>query len=385
MYRYILIFILILPQALSAQVFDDEIAFDVKGFVDSYHATGIDRGGMMMASRTRARGEFRLRRGETSAFISLNAVHNNIVSDYSGIELREAYLSYSGLMLDVTIGRQIVVWGVADALRLTDCVSPFDYTEFLARDYDDIRIPVNALRMRYLAGNTTVEFICVPVPEYFRLSTEPGNPWSIVPEGAPQIDLTSGRPARKIGNMDYGARITKNMIGADLSLSVLRTWNKIPLPGGRHGRMTMLGADCSLSAGECVVRAEAAAYLGMLGERPDESRRNVANALIGLDWYPGGDWNLSAQYCHRYSRGESNSGLATMRLSKKLLASTLDISTFAYIDVSHGGIFNRLSASYALTDQISTTLGYDYFHADGGRFEIYKKNSELWIKLRYSF
>ena len=30
-------------------------------------------------------------------------------------------------------------------------------------------------------------------------------------------------------------------------------------------------------------------------------------------------------------------------------------------------------------------LGFDYFHADKGTFSVYKKNSELFVKLKYSF
>ena len=50
-----------------------------------------------------------------------------------------------------------------------------------------------------------------------------------------------------------------------------------------------------------------------------------------------------------------------------------------------GGVFNRLSADWTFTDQIHALLGYDYFDADGGMFLIYKDNSEVWVKLKYSF
>lgn len=62
-----------------------------------------------------------------------------------------------------------------------------------------------------------------------------------------------------------------------------------------------------------------------------------------------------------------------------------DIAKGAGIGVSNGGVFNRLSADYALNDQLHTILGYDYFHADAGMFAVYKKNSELFVKLKYSF
>ena len=80
-----------------------------------------------------------------------------------------------------------------------------------------------------------------------------------------------------------------------------------------------------------------------------------------------------------------NTGLSTVRLSKELLHNTLTLQDFAYIDVTNGGVYSRLSADYALNDQLHAMLGYDYFHADKGMFNIYNKNSEIWLKLKYSF
>ena len=77
--------------------------------------------------------------------------------------------------------------------------------------------------------------------------------------------------------------------------------------------------------------------------------------------------------------------MATVRISKDLLHNTLNLSTFAYVDVANGGIYNRLSADYALTDQIHVFAGYDFFHADKGQFAMYDHNSEVWVKLKYSF
>ena len=54
-------------------------------------------------------------------------------------------------------------------------------------------------------------------------------------------------------------------------------------------------------------------------------------------------------------------------------------------DVAKGGIYNRLSADYALNDQLHATLGYDFFHADRSSFTVYDHNSELFLKLKYSF
>lgn len=390
---------------------DNALQVQVKGFLDTYHAVRTQGKADLMASRTRARGELKLEKGAASLFVSLNATYNAILKERTRLELREAYLSYVKGNLDLRMGRQIIVWGVADALRVTDCVSPFDYTEFLAQDYDDIRMPVNALRARYTIRAVTLEAVCNPVVDFFVLPTDDHNPWAVrLPSAALPytIDLESGKPERRIKNMEFGVRLIVNLSGMDFSVSALRTWNKMPAlcpilsadrqslrVNGEYRRMTMLGADCSLPVGQFVLRAEVADYIGeaqgtSIGQAA--ARRNVLNALAGADWYPGNDWNVSVQYCHQHTSGSldgisayRNAGLATARISKELLHNTLKLSTFAYIDVTNGGIFNRLSASYALNDQIELTAGYDYFHADKGKFAMYAKNSEAWVKMKYSF
>ncbi|ALO48594.1 MULTISPECIES: DUF1302 family protein [Prevotellaceae] len=390
---------------------DNALRVQVKGFLDTYHAVRTEGRNDWMASRTRARGEVKLEKGAASLFVSMNATYNGVLKDRTGLELREAYLAYTKGNLDLRVGRQIVVWGVADALRVTDCVSPFDYTEFLAQDYDDIRMPVNALHARYTWHSVTFEAICNPVADFFILPTDRCNPWALTLPSAPlpyTIDLESGKPEKRLRNMEYGGRITTNLSGIDFSLSALRTWNKMPalslavsddgkslLAKGEYRRMTMLGADCSLPVGQIVLRGEAACYFDEAQSRgvgKDVVCRNTYNILAGVDWYPGNDWNFSAQYCHKYTAGNldglsvyRNAGLATARISKELLRNMLKLSTFAYIDVTNGGVFNRFSASYALNDQIELTAGYDYFHADKGKFQMYDRNSEIWAKMKYSF
>ena len=390
---------------------DDALQVRVKGFLDTYHALRTTGNADWMASRTRARGEVRLEKGATALFVSLNAIYNGILKERTGIELREAYLSYTKGNLDLRVGRQIVIWGVADALRLTDCVSPIDYTEFLAQDYDDIRMPVNGLRAKYTLGAITAEAVCNPVTNFAVIPTDLRNPWAMrfpytsLPYS---IDLESGKPEKRLKNMEYGGRITVNLSGVDFSVSALRTWNKLPALrmgmttdgkslhiDGRYHRMTMLGADCSLPIGQFVIRAEVAQYINEAQNAAmgcEVECRNALNALIGIDWYPGNDWNASLQYCHKYTSGNlerlpiyRHAGIATARLAKELLQNTLKLSTFAYVDVTNGGIFNRFSASYSLNDQIELTAGYDYFHADRGMFKMYGKNSEAWVKLKYSF
>lgn len=357
--------------SLSAQ---EDIDFSVKGFLDTYHAFRTEEPVDWMSSRTRVRGEFRLEKDGGGLFVSANLVYNALLKDLSGFQLREAYAYWGDSQWDIRAGKQIISWGVADGLRVTDLISPMDYSEFLAQDYDDIRVPVGALRVRYLHDAWSLEAVAVPVAEFFKLPTDAANPWSVGPL-PPEV-----RPDASLKNMEYGARFNCSLSGVDFSLVALRSWSKMPELQVDHigyHRVNVVGGDVSVPFGNFVFRGEVADNIDAGGE-------HQGNALAGLDWYPGGDWSLSAQFNQTFGAGEETS-LATLRISKALLNNTLTLSTFAYADVKDLGVFNRLSADWAATDQIHVLLGYDFFYADGGMFLSYAHNSEVWLKLKYSF
>lgn len=402
-----LLCLVLLP--VSAQEEDGQLQVGVKGFIDTYHALRTSSPGDWMSSRSRVRGELTLEKGDAGMFVSANAVYNCLIDSQSGFFLREAYLYYGHSGWDIRAGWQIITWGVADAVRITDIVSPMDFTEFLAQDYDDIRIPVNALRVRYTRPQWSAEAVVIPVSSFYELPVDSRNPWAV---SLPGIDIPytismGNQPDKRFKNIEYGGRVEAYLSGVDFCVSALRTWNKMPvfrktlapdgslLCEGEYRRMTMLGADLSVPFGKFVLRAEAAEYFGEAQEPivgAEVTIRNTTNALIGMDWYAGNDWQLGVQYSHKYISGSlrdissyRNTGMATVRISKDLLHNTLNLSTFAYIDVTNGGVYNRLSADYALTDQIHAVLGYDLFHADSGQFAMYDRNSEVWMKLKYSF
>lgn len=56
--------------------------------------------------------------------------------------LRECYLDILTDRLDLRLGKQQVVWGTADGVRILDLVNPLDYREWTLKDYIDSRIPL---------------------------------------------------------------------------------------------------------------------------------------------------------------------------------------------------------------------------------------------------
>lgn len=243
-----------------------KIRWEGKGRADSYHAWGLVKGKNWMASRTRVRGEGRMRERYVSGLVSMNALYNGVMEEYSGVKLREAWVDFSRGGWEVKGGRQLVMWGVADGIRVTDVVCGMDYSEFLAQDYDDMRVPMTGLRVRYGWKNVTLEGIWVPVAGFDCIPTENDNPWAW--NGGEEMrgwvwDLKSKRPRRNLKGMEYGGRMRWNKMGMDMALCVWRSWNKLPemlmevdekgdgkKMVGRYERLTVLGAEWAMPWGE---------------------------------------------------------------------------------------------------------------------------------------
>ncbi len=392
--------------AFSAHA-QDELSIQLNGFVDTYHALQLRSPQQIMSSRTRARLEMRANYGEASLFSSVNLAYNSIIKDQTGAFLREAYFDYAGRFLEVKAGRQIVTWGVADGLRITDLISPMDYTEFMANDYDDIRVPVNAINLKYPGESFSAEVVFVPVPEYFVLPTSDDNPWQMTAPNGMQMDL-SGTPAKRIKNSEVGGRLRFFLENLDFSLTALHTYNKSPVTiasfnpqqqtaviKGIYEPMNVVGGDVSIPAGEIVIRGEMAVYFGepiALKNAMDYWFRKSFNGLIGIDWYAGNNWTIMAQYMHKVIMDyrdvlgtEQNTSMITARISKEVLNNTLKFSVYGMFDVDNVGFYVRPAADYLLSDQITLSLGADWLGGRRGTFKTYKKNTQIWVKGKYFF
>jgi len=91
---------------------------------------------------------------------------NDAVTDYKDNEsytqrdaLREAYIDTSYDDWLIRAGKQQVVWGTADGMKLLDTINPTDYSEMAQNQMEDSRIPVwmlNAEKMLEDGGNFQV-------------------------------------------------------------------------------------------------------------------------------------------------------------------------------------------------------------------------------------
>ncbi len=393
---------------LSIQL--DAQKFNFKGFIDSYHAARLESPNDFISARSRLRLEAVGGKDDSYVFISADAIKNYAVPELTGVTLREAYLHYTAKNWDVKIGRQIIAWGQSDGIIINDVFSPLDYTEFLARDFDDIRLPADGIRWRFLRNKFNLEVLAIPVPQFNRLPN-PGNPWFVdfgLPSDIEQkFDLTE--PERNLKNMDLGSRMMFFTSGFDFTLSAAHTWNKMPVFNmslvdstaimihNNYNRLSILGFDFSKPIGQFIIRGEGAynigkAYASKLDPFDNLSQKNTWQYLLGIDYYPGREWMISIQISDETIfdftddlQARKHNYLGTLNISKKLLRNTLTISSLGYFGFSDNSFFTRTTIDYALSDVIRVMGGIDIIRGEEGIYAQYEKNSEVWFKVKYSF
>ncbi|MDX1811232.1 MAG: DUF1302 family protein, partial [Gammaproteobacteria bacterium] len=177
----------------------------------------------------------------------------------SELQVREAYLRGTlTSSIDVTLGRQIVVWGKADSVRVVDVLNPLDFREPGMVDIEDLRLPVAMLKGDYYVGDWNVSAIIIPeirtnkMPAYgsdFYLG-DPTQP-------APKEDVPDN-----FKNQDYALALKGRFQGWDLSFHAAHYYDKQPhlknFQQLEHARLTMLGVAGNVALGNWMLKAEAA-------------------------------------------------------------------------------------------------------------------------------
>jgi hypothetical protein len=366
-----------------------------------------------VTSRTRLRLEMAADMGLLYGFVSADAEKNRIIASETGVELHELWLEHADTNWDIRVGRQIIIWGKADGVQVTDIICPPDYTESITRDLDEIRQPVEAAKLRLLGKSVNLELIWIPV---FRAAKMPegDNPWAMTmtpPPGVRMREDDMRKPGISLQNSEVAMKVSGYFSGVDVAASAFYTWDDMPArhrsvsyasgaPDIRfrpkHHRMTVLGLEFSRPWSDFVFRGEAAHYIGRYRETTaparDPTPKDSLRWLLGLDWTPGDDWTVSAQALNEKIFGykphlsaRENEPLVTLNISKKLLNQTLTLSNMIYYEPDDGEFFNRAKAEYEIADGFFASAGVDVFSGGDGQFGVYRDNTQVWFKLKYNF
>jgi hypothetical protein len=389
---------------------------EIDGLAESYYAASWQGDHDLIGERSRFRLNFRHSTDKVYMFASLNGVDNRIVEadDDIAVNLHEAYIEYNQESWDVKIGKQIYSWGKADGFRITDILSPCDYSEFMTRDFDEIRIPVESVKFHYIFEASDVDLVWIPSFQE-PVMPQSGNPWYINTSDT----IAVGDPEkvdRNLRNSEWALRWSFQLKGMDVAFSTAGLWDDDAawhkagtdadgrvVVSPQYHRLRFYGINCAKSVDEIVLRFESGFFQGKYFSAWESltgvMEKDYFKSLIGVDWNPGNNWSVTGQVYHEYILDyDSQIGqkehkyIINLNVGKKLLRETLKIDNTVYFDCANEAGWERFAVDYALTDSLHIAMGSDWFFADQSKkinvdnqFGRYDGMDFIWMKVKYSF
>ncbi len=199
-------------------------------------------------------------RAETINGMQIDDINRSSYSDYSKpamlyeaveLELRELTLQGAIGETFLTLGKQQVVWGKADGLKVLDIVNPQSFREFILDDFESSRIPLWTVNIEHSITDWDFQFLWIPDQTYHALPEQNARYGFTSPELVPsappgvRVNLEQAkRPNNVLLDSDVGLRATTFWKGWDITFNYLYQYNNLPV----------LRQNLSLSAGNPVVR-----------------------------------------------------------------------------------------------------------------------------------
>ena len=375
-----------------------------------------------------------------------NGMSGFVADDGSfALKLREAYIDWKTGIFALRIGRQIVSWGKADDIQITDVVSPFDESSVVANDYNESKLGVDAVRLSVLTDKAQVDAYYIPffTPSILPIASKNPLRSRVFPSNVDGLDVYSpyyydnfDLPKKRLSNSEYALRASLYTSVMDLSLYGFYGWDDTPffkysplmyedanddpnLEGftvsGKYRRMAMVGADAAIPVGDFVFRLETAYFPKRhiqtsadyqieksLNEEHSYTsrRRDQLLSLVGVDWtysFPIiGSLTITAQYISDYVFNYKNylnrkryEHQVTLSVEKSFLNETLTVSGSGALEFCACSAAGEVEVDYQLNDAITLSMiGDSYIKGTQGRdgtYGLYRDFSSLTLKGKVSF
>ena len=144
--------------------------------------------------------------------------------DASGAAIRELYADMYLGNLDVRLGKQFVVWGVLEGVRITDEINPMDFRELILPDLLDYRIPLWMAKLDYYRPEASYQFLWIPDIRFHK-PAPPGSEWELLQE----VPGTRYPQSFNYKNSEFGYKVNTNLWDTELAFSYFYTWDDFPV------------------------------------------------------------------------------------------------------------------------------------------------------------
>jgi hypothetical protein len=339
------------------------------------------------------------------------------VGDDIDTELREAYIDTEISGTYLRVGKQQIVWGQADGLKVLDVLNPQSFREFILDDFEDSRIPLWTINAEIPVGDAMLQLLWIPDRTYDDIP-EPGATFAFtspllvptIPSGVPVTISPLESPSEFLGDSDVGVKLSAFVGGWDLSLNYAYHYFDRPVVRREistagvtvrqdYERTHLVGGTFSNVFGDFALRGE----VGFSSDRYFLTNdTNDADGVIhsgelsyvmGLDYQGWRDWFVSAQVFQSYITDSGPSLVrdtvdttATLLVQRDLMNEALQAEVLLIQNLNQRDGVLQASLEYEWRTNIRLKLGADIFYGKSqGIFGQFKEKDRLSIGLQIGF
>lgn len=369
-------------------------------------------------------------RAELIEGLQINDIDRDGYSDYSKpaqlndgleLELRELYLQ--GVIGDtfLNLGKQQIVWGKADGLKVLDIVNPQSFREFIMDDFESSRISLWTVNIERTIADWDLQFLWIPDQTYHALPKQNASYAFTSPELVPTAPAgvtvnieDARRPNNIVLDSDVGLRAATFWQGWDITLNYLYQYNNLAvlrqnlsLANGKpvvtitpeYERTHVIGATFSNAFSDWVVRGE----IGYFTDHYFIAKNSLKNQgvvkspelhyVLGLDWNAPWDVLVSGQLIQSWVMNDADQTTRdqldttfTGLIRRQFMYDTIVAELLVIANTNNGDGILRPKISYEWQDNIQTWVGADIFYGDRlGIFGQFNENDRVVLGMEISF
>lgn len=301
--------------------------------------------------------------------------------------------------LDFKVGRQIVVWGKSDSIRVTDVLNPIDNRVPGVVDIKNLRLGRVMSKLDYYFDELNLSFIALHENRFTKTASY-GSDFKTT------VDKATNKPDDSLANTGVALSLTGAFEGYDLGLYFADTYiDKSYLDVASDtlqfdNKSKMFGVAYNQVVDSYLLKAEMA-YFDQIKYTNVTDTKPRTDILIGLEYSGISDGSLSYELAYRaidnydsniYAKNngwkKQEEYQQVVRFTQSYLNQTLDLlatlSAFGK-DAQDGGSA-RVSLDYAIDDQVSISGGLiDYLGGDSPALDTNKDNDRIFMKVSTIF
>jgi len=382
--------------------FTEEVTYSYNGSYPHSKVTSL-KSSLLLGSEYKFNNNWRFKTNVKAYSDAIYYLRDKSFSDHevdelqNEVELFDAYIQGSiNDNIDVKLGRQVVVFGRSDTIRITDILNPLDNRHPGIVDNEDLYLPVAMAKFDYFIEEWRITPIVI-LEQRFSKNPPFGSdfyPTSyIVPDNIHYNDIT------------YALSIGGEFSNWDLNFYAAKVYNDagyIPIMENskiRHDKISMFGIAQNFVNGSWLFKTEVAYFDGLKYSSTQEKKFMRTDALIGVEYNGMANtlitYDFSVRHLNNYDDRllsefnflEKNTYQQAFRINSNFINETLHFNYLISLFGNHlnKGGYQRVWSQYDIKDNIHIDIGVLDFIGGTTYFNKIKDNDMIFTNINYFF